>query len=993
MKTIYRKLLFLVLLLPFCAIAQNKVEGTVVDNTSGQPIPGVNVKIEGSTNSAATGFDGKFQFSDVKPTDVLNISYMGYVSRTIVVGSQTSITIKLQEDSTQLKEVVVQVGYGTVKKKDATGGITVLGTKDFNKGPVVSADAMITGRVAGMQVIAAGGAPGESAVIRIRQGSSLTANNDPLYVIDGVPVAAGGINGGRNPLTTINQNNIESISVLKDASATAIYGSRASNGVVIITTKKGKAGDIKVSYNGVFQVSQVTSQVDVLSPDQYKNFVEANGNATQKSLVGTANTDWQDEIFRTAFGTDNNIAIGGGFDNITYRASLGYANLNGILLRDNLQRTTLQANVIGNFFDKHLKVEINNNTATLVNNYSNRGAVSAAINYAPTQAVKNADGSYFQWYDINAATNAETITPNSNTNPLSLINQQNNYGTSFRSLGNIQLDYKLHFLPELKATANFGYDQNSGISYGNTSADFKKGLKGSGFNNTYENTSSNFNKLMDLYLNYTSTVDAVSLQYDITGGYSYQNFYNSGTQTRYTFESNQIVDTPITSTNLNLQSFFARGNFNFLNKYLLTASYRYDGTSRFTPDNRWSGFPAVALGWKINEESFLKDVESVSSIKLRLSWGVTGQQDIGVLYPSIPLYLISNGTAQYPLGGTYYNTYRPQPYNSDLKWEETTSTNIGLDFGFFSNRITGSVDAYQKDTKDLLLFTTNPPFFGFSNQDNYNIGSVTNKGLEIGANFIPVKNDNVEWNIGGNITFQNSEITKLTTTQDNTPGIDVGGITGGTGNTIQNLQVGYAPYAFLVYEQAYGANGKPLDGVFIDRSGDGIINTDDLYRFHKPNADIFYGANTSVSYKNWLLAMNFRGTWGNFNYNNIASNNGTYSNALPTNGNYLTNGVSDLLETGFTQQSNNQLHSDYYIQDASFIRLDNISIGYTFNQKENATSLIQLTLAAQNVFVLTDYKGLDPEASNPLGINQPVGIDNNLYPRPITFTLGLNVNF
>ena len=979
MKTIYKKLLFLLLLLPFCAIAQNKVEGTVLDNVSGQPIPGVNVKIEGGTTGVSTDFDGKFQFANVKPTDVLSISYMGYTTKSVTVGNQTSLTIKLEEDSNQLKEVVVQVGYGSVKKKDATGNVTALTTKDFNKGPVVSADAMITGRVAGMQVITGGGSPGESATIRIRQGSSLTANNDPLYVIDGVAVQAGGINGGRNPLSTINQNNIESINVLKDASATAIYGSRASNGVVIITTKKGKAGDLKVAYNGNFQVSQVTNQVDVLDSDQYKTYVNANGDATKIGLLGTESTDWQKEIFRTAYGFDNNIAFSGGVDNLTYRASVGYANLEGVLLRDNLQRTTLQAALVGNFFDKHLRVELNNNTSSMVNNYSNRGAVGAAISYDPTQPVKNPDGTYFQWYD-----SPTQITPNSNTNPLSLINQQNNLGNSFRSIGNIQFDYKMHFLPELKATANFGYDQNSGASFGNTNADYKNGLNGSGFNNTYRNTSTNFNKLMDLYLNYKGSVEAASLVYDVTAGYNYQNFYNNGTQTAYTYETNTKVDTPVTATNLNLQSFFARGNFTFADKYLLTASYRYDGTSRFTPDNRWSGFPAVAFAWKINDEGFLKDAENVSSLKLRLSWGVTGQQDIGTIYPSIPLYLVSNSAAQYPFGGNYYNTYRPQPYNSNLKWEQTESTNAGIDFGFFQNRISGSVDVYQKETSDLLLNTFNPAFFGFSDKDNYNIGSVKSQGLEIAANFIPVKNDNLEWNIGGNITFQNSEVTKLTTTQPDTPGLNVGGIQGGTGNTIQNLQVGYAPNTFLVFEQAYGTDGKPLDGVYIDRNKDGVINDKDLYRFHKPAADIFYGANTSLEYKNWLLAMNFRGSWGNYNYNNVDSSNGTKANVITTNGNYLNNGTTDLLYTGFTTSSDRQLHSDYYVQDASFIRLDNISLGYSFNQKENAP-LVQLTAAAQNVFIISDYKGLDPEIAG--------GIDNNFYPRPITFTLGLNVNF
>lgn len=414
-------------------------------------------------------------------------------------------------------------------------------------------------------------------------------------------------------------------------------------------------------------------------------------------------------------------------------------------------------------------------------------------------------------------------------------------------------------------------------------------------------------------------------------------------------------------------------------------SYRRDGTSRFAKDFRWSNFPAVALGWKLNEENFLKDVVSISSLKLRGGWGITGQQNIGNSYPSIPLYLASNNAAQYQIGDTFYTTYRPQPYNSNLKWEQTTTVNAGVDFGLFNNRLTGSADAYQRTTTDLLLFTNNPSFFGFSNQDNYNVGTLENKGLEFAGEVIAVRNNNFQWTIGGNITFQDSKITKLTTTQDDTPGItDVGGIDGGTGNYIQSHQVGYAPASFYVYEQAYGADGKPLDGVFIDRNKDGIVNEDDKYRFHKPAADVFYAFNTSVTYKNWDMGMNWRGTWGNYNYNNVDSNKGVYNSILIRNTD-LSNGVANLLETGFARSNDFQLHSDYYIQDASFIRLDNVSVGYTFNQKENATSLVKLTLSAQNIVTITKYGGLDPEIAG--------GIDKNLYPRPITFTLGLNVNF
>ena len=979
MKTIYKKLLFLFLLLPFCVLAQNTFSGSVIDKASGQPIPGVNVNVQGSTMGASTDIDGKFVLVNVKKGDKVVFSFIGYKSEIVEFNNQQSLTVSLGEDANQLKEVVIQVGYGTVKKKDATGSVAVLTAKDFNKGPVTSADQMIQGKVAGLQIINGGGSPGEGATIRIRSGSSLSANNDPLYVIDGVPVAAGGISGGRNPLSTINQNNIESITVLKDASATAIYGSRASNGVIIITTKKGKAGELKINYNANFQVSEITDKVDALSSTQFRDFVNAHGTPAQIAVMGAADTNWQDEIFRTAIGTDHNVSVTGGSDNVVYRASVGYANLNGILKRDNMQRTTLGVGVTGNFLDKHLKIELNNNTSLISSNYSNRGAIGSAIQYDPTQVVKNADGTYFQWYK-----SPTEINQLAGRNPVALIEQQNNFGNSYRSIGNIQTEYKMHFLPELKAVANFGYDELSGRSFGNTAADYLNGVAGSGFKNTYVNTNSRFNKLMDLYLNYNKNVTSINTVIDVTGGYSYQDFRDINDGSSYTFENNVTVPGVPVPSRVNLQSYFARTNITIADKYLLTVSYRRDGTSRFTEANRWANFPAVAIGWKLNEENFLKEVTSISTLKLRGGWGITGQQDIGVSYPSIPLYLISSTTAQYQFGNTFYNTFRPQPYNSNLKWEETTTVNAGLDYGFLNNRITGSIDLYERTTKDLLLYTQNPSFFGFSNYDNYNVGSIKNRGLELAAEVMPVKTDNLEWRIGGNVTFQDSKITKLTTVLDDTPGINVGFYAGATGNTIQNHQVGYAPSSFYVYEQAYGADAKPIDGVFIDRNKDGLINEQDKYRFHKPAADVFYGFNTSVTYKNFDMAMTWRGSWGNYIYNNVDSNNGAYQNILLRNTD-LSNGVANVLETNFASPDSKRLESDYYIQDAAFIKLDNVSVGYTFNQKENSTTLVKLTLAAQNVLLITDYSGLDPEISG--------GIDYNLYPRPITFTLGLNVNF
>jgi iron complex outermembrane receptor protein len=799
-----------------------------------------------------------------------------------------------------------------------------------------------------------------------------------------VPVAAGGVEGSRNPLSTINQNNIESISVLKDASATAIYGSRASNGVIIITTKKGKAGDLQINYNGNFQVSEITNKVDALSTTQFRDYVTANGNAAQIALMGAADTDWQNEIYRTAIGTDHNVALSGGTDNVVYRASVGYTNLNGILKKDNMERTTLGVGVTGNFLDKHLKIELNNNTSLINSVYSNRDAIGSAIRFDPTQPVRNADGTYFQWYTLNSSGGFD-INPLAGLNPVAMIDQVNRTGNAYRSIGNIQTEYKMHFLPELKAVANLGYDQLTG-SYNEVIApNYRNGLAGSGYNNTTDRTQSRFNKLMDLFLNYNKKVESINTVFDVTGGYSYQDFRETFNASRFNFQNKTVNTDPVIPTRINLQSYFARTNISIADKYLLTLSYRRDGTSRFTEENRWANFPAVALAWKLNEESFLKDVTSISTLKLRGGWGITGQQDIGGNgYPSIPLYLASNDAAQYQFGSEYYTTFRPQPYNSNLKWEQTTTVNAGLDFGFVNNRINGSVDLYKRTTEDLLLRTQNPSFFGFSNFDNYNVGTIENEGIEIAAEVIPVRTADFEWRIGGNVTFQDSKITKLTTTLPNTPGINVGGYEGATGNFIQNHQVGYAPSSFYVYEQAYGVNGKPLDGVFIDRNQDGIVSEQDKYRFHKPAADVFYGFNTSVTYKNFDMGMNWRGSWGNYNYNNVDSSKGSFNNVLIRNTD-LSNGVENLLETGFKSNDTKRFESDYYIQDASFIRLDNVSVGYTFNQKENSNSLVKLTLSAQNVLLLTKYEGLDPEISG--------GIDGNLYPRPITFTLGLNVNF
>lgn len=987
MKTMYQKFLLLLLMVPFGLWAQTKtLNGTVRDNTTGEPLPGVNVLVEGTQNGTSSDMDGKYTLPNVATGSRITFTFIGFASQTLTYTGQTSLDVVLTEDATQLSEVVV-IGYGTTKKKDATAAITTVNSESFQKGPIVGAEQLIQGRAAGVQVTTGGGEPGGGSLVRIRSGASLSASSDPLYVIDGVPVevGGGGAIGGRNALAAINQNDIESMTILKDAAATAIYGSRASNGVVIITTKKGKSGEMKVSYNGNFQVYQVGNKVDVLSADSYRDFVKNNPRSTeaQKKLLGTANTNWQKEIYRTATGTDHNVALQGGTEQLTYRASVGYTNMNGILETDNFERTTTGANLIGNFFDRHLKVEVNNKTSVMQNVYADKGAIGNAVSFDPTQPVRRADGSYFQWLQANG--DFET---NASRNPLAMLNQKHNFGNSFRSLGNAQFDYKIHGWEDMKLIANFGYDYSSGRTYGYNDLDYGINTE---LGDSYENKQDNYIQVMDLYFNYVKYLESIKTNIDFTAGYNYQNFKYTGTASNYDYQ-NDLTTVPTGNPYnnvLNLQSFFGRATFTIADKYILNGSFRTDASSRFNKDNRWGYFPAASAAWKIKEESFLVDSKIVSDLKLRASWGITGQQDTGNLYPSVPLYTIANNTATYPMGfdangnPVFLNPASPSAYNDKLKWEETTTYNIGVDFGFFDDRITGSVEYYQRKTEDLIVTATNPQGVNFSNEAKYNIGNMENKGIEFSIDTYPIRNDKVTWRIGGNFTWQNSEITKLNNQSvPNFPGYMTGGISGGVGTNIQNHQVGYWPNAYYVYEQAYDANGKPIEGEYVDRNGDGIINGSDLYRYHKPQADIFYGFNTDLTIGNWWVSMSFRGNFGNYNYNNVFSNTGNGVTGLPGNGAYLNNIHNNALVTGFHQP---QYFSDYYVQDAQFLRMDNVTVGYTFKNLFKDGSNLRLTGAVQNVFVITPYKGIDPEISG--------GIDNNFYPRPRIYTLGLNVNF
>lgn len=982
MKTIYKKLLLLLLLLPFSVLAQNALSGTVTDGISGLPLPGVSVSVQGTTNGTSTDFDGNFQISGVKNGDVISFSFLGFQSQTITFSGQKNLTVKLQEDASQLEEVVV-VGYGTVKKKDATGAVEVISSKDFNKGMNATAENLLNGRVAGLTV-STGGAPGSGSTIRIRGGSSLNAKNDPLIVIDGLPLDNEDSGGATSKLSSINPNDIESFSILKDASATAIYGSRASNGVIIITTKKGSQGGMQVSFNSLTTVNTLAKKVDVLSASEFRNLVTQNGNATQIGLLGNSNTDWQDEIFRRSMSVDNNLSIRGNlFGVVPARLSIGYTDIPGLLRTGEFKRTTTSIALNPSFFDDHLKINLNANISWQDNRFAEEGAIGNALSFDPTQSVYDPTsyfGGYFEWLEADG----DRVAVGAQQNPVSLLDQRRNITDNRKMYGNFQVDYKLHFFEDLRAVVNVGFDKQDGNGTNTllpfSPAGFQTGNYSTGNyinygSSTYFNENKE-NKLLDAYLVYTKQIGKFNL--DVTGGYSYQNFKWKGFSTGNIFDPNAQPDV-FTRPEINLQSYFGRMNIGFDDKYLLTVNYRRDGTSRFSKANRWGNFPGAAFAWKISEESFLSNVSAVSDLKLRLGWGITGQQDINDGYAYIPRYTTGTTQAQYQFGNVFVPVGRPEGYNTGLKWEETETKNIGIDYGFFDNRLTGSLDLYEKKSSDLLAIVPYADGSNLTNQGFRNFGNFTTRGVEFSVSYDVFRGDGFNWTSSFNVTYNDQEITALPA--DNA----VGDIDGGGGNKIQINSVGYNPNAFYVYEQVYDSNGYPVEGVYVDRNQDGVISTADQYRYKKPNADYTFGMMNNMSYKQFDLSFAWRASLGNYMYNNVASNRGVLQSGVRYN-DVISNIHSDYYNTGFQQEGNNRLFSDYYVQDASWFKLDNITLGYTIqNPLGTDKSKLRIYGAVQNVFVITDYDGIDPENFG--------GIDKTIYPRPRMFMLGFNLDF
>ena len=988
----------------FAASAQTgSISGRVIDETN-QPLPGASVSVKGTDISTSTDLNGNFRLTKIKEGAVtIVVTFIGYDTfekATNIAGTEQRLDIKLVPSSESLSEVVI-IGYGTQRRADVTGAIATVTAKDFTKGQITTPEQLIAGKVAGVQITSNNGAPGSGSTIRIRGGASLNASNDPLIVIDGVLVDNNGISGAPNALALINPNDVESMNILKDASSAAIYGSRGSNGVIIITTKKGRTGKAQLNFSSNVSVANTGNKVDILSADEFRNLVNTTTSelATpgMKALAGTANTDWQSEIYQSAVSSDNNLSLSGSAKNMPYRVSFGHLSQDGVLSTGNLQRTSLSVNMDPSFFRDLLKVKVVLKGSLSESRFADQGAIGAAASFDPTQPVQSGNdnyGGYWEWLDPASTNGLRSLSPK---NPMGLLGQKEDLSNVGRSIGNVQLDYTFPFLRDLRANLNVGYDISEGRGTIYVSEDaasslmrFKDdaGVFRSGQFTQYQQTKTN--TLFDFYLNYTKNLTGIKSRIDLMAGTSYQDYLTKA----YSYADFSVDGVkspgsdpsfPFDKPQNRLLSYYGRMVYALDNKYILTTTVRADGSSRLSPEGRWGVFPSAALAWNIGEEDFAKDSKILSNLKLRLGYGITGQQDGISNYSYLGNYSLSGPTAQYELGGIFYNMYRPSAYNPKLKWEETTTTNAGIDFGFANDRITGSLDYYFKDTKDLLNVITQPAGTNFINEFIANVGNMENKGVEFLINGELIRKDNLSWNIGFNATYNKNTITNLTAVDDpNYIGVLNGGISGGTGNTIQIHSTGYNRGAFYVYQQVYNAAGKPIEDTYVDRNLDGQITDKDLYRYKGPDAQVFLGFNSSVNYNRWNAGLVMRANLGNYVYNNVASSTGTLRNIFnPLN--FLNNGSRDILETGFEGAGTRYFKSDYYIQNASFLKLDNVNIGYNVGKVFNNAANLRLNANAQNVFVLTKYDGIDPEING--------GIDNNFYPRPRTFVLGLNLDF
>ncbi len=980
---------FLLMLAALPSLAQVQVSGLVLDQDR-EPVIGATVKVKGTSTGTATDIDGRFTLQAPSANSTLSISYVGYLPMEIAANSPELVKgVVLKENAEVLDEVVV-IGYGRVKKSDATGSVIAVKPDDFNKGNRTSVQEAMVGKIPGVNVVTASGAPGSGATVRIRSGASLSASNDPLFVVDGVPIDNSTIEGASNLIGGINPEDIETFTVLKDASATAIYGSRASNGVIVITTKKG-ADRLKVTYTGSFAISTKTKSLEVLDADEFRKFVPTITGVPSDAVFGTANTDWQDEIYRTAFGTEHNLSVAGKINAITtpYRVSAGYTNQDGIIRTNKYQRFTAGVALTPKLLDDHLNLNLNAKFSYEHNNMVDNGVVTNALRYDPTRPVRTGSSTaatdpglgYFIWMNGNSPMAIQT------DNPVAQLELEDRLNKVTRSIGNAQFDYKIHGLEDLSVNLNLGYDilrskynrtvpELAGMMYTGNQKD------GTGL--VYNSVQDKSNLLLDAYANYHHNWGGKH-DFSAMAGYGWQHFWRKYDATNHDPEGNELSAKRHYKTEYYLLSWYGRLNYSFADRYLLTATLRADASSRFAKDNRWGYFPSVAAAWRVIQEPFLQEQSTLSDLKIRVGYGETGQQDIINDYPWMTTYSISYPESSYQFGDKWYETYRPNGYDNDIKWETTRTWNFGVDFGFLNNRIFGSVDYYKRHTKDLLNTINVPAGVNYAPVLTTNIGSMDNQGVEVALNFVPVSTKDWEWSIGLNYTWQQSKITKLNVVDSDYNFVNTGAISG-TGKTVQVFMVDQTPYTFYLAKQAYDEAGKPIEGQYVQPDGT-ISPTETKYATGKSGLPThLLGFNTRLSYKNWDLAISGHGSFGSYIYNYLRADQ------------YLTSAYSDqgsfsnifkyTADQGFENQ---QLYSDYWLEKGDFFRFDNITLGYTFPRLWNNRSTLRVTLGVQNVATITSYTGIDPEIYS--GNSSCPGIDKEVYPRPRTFTLGLNLNF
>lgn len=979
-----RSLLLVALFVIGCLqlMAQTRtIKGEVTDAQNGEALIGATVIVEGEKGGTVTDFDGNFSLQVSSSAKKIKVSYIGYIDKVLSVSD--NMKVKLESDSKALADVVV-IGYGTARKSDLTGSVATVKSKDFNKGLVSSPEQLINGKVSGVQIMSNSGSASAGSTIRVRGGASLNASNDPLIVLDGVPLEQGGISGNSsNFLSMINPSDIESMTVLKDASSTAIYGSRASNGVIIITTKKGQQGAVKVNFNTTNSLQTRAQMVDMLSRDEFVNVINQFGTDNQKSLLGTANTDWNDEVYRTAFGTDNNLSVSGSIDKwLPFRVSVGYYNQSGLVRKDNVERWTGNVVLTPSFFQDHLKLTINAKGTLNNNSFNNGGAVWAAATFNPTIPVYSGNDKYGGY---NEALDADGYPVNAGVrNPRGLVDLYDSKSKVSRFIGSMDVDYKVHFLPDLKLHATVGADYAKGDgtvyvpAYAAQSYNKDESLGGSDYK---YGPQKNENRLLTLYANYAKYFEDIKSNVDLTAGYDYQ-YWKSTTPLYYTKSAAGTNLSTVKASDYRhvMLSYYGRINYSFDGKYLLTATVRRDASSRFSKDTRWGTFPSVALGWTLTEEPWLKNQKVLSNLKLRASYGVTGQQEGIGNYNYLPVYTYSVAGTEAFINGQYINTYRPEAYVSDLKWETTTSWNFGLDFGFLDGRIGGAIDFYTRKTKDLLASVPTAAGTNFSKTILTNVGNVDSKGIEVSLNATPIQTKDWEWNLSYNFTWQNMKVKNLSLikggSQTNVkvgPSIDA--------YQFQVLSEGYEPYMFYVYHQLYDSKtGKPIEGAYADLNNDGEINESDLYRYHSPAPKYIMGLSTSLRYKQLTLGMSFRANIDNYVYNGMGMSTGAFE-TVSYNNSQLNNLNTSFLKTGFKTR---QYLSDYYVENASFLKLDNLSLSYNVG-KINKWASLTVSAMVQNVFTITGYSGTDPEVPN--------GMDNSFYPRPRTYSVSLGLQF